>query len=196
MFLKRDAPHLLVVGVAGVKMGDRLVQIGCADGGRLAAVAGKVGLSGRAVLVAPDEASATRGRRGGESAGVLVEVEIAPPTRLPLDASDFDVAIVDDTGGLFGGMRADDRAAAIREVARVLRPAGRLLLIGAAPRAGIAALLSRAPEGPPFADTAESALQAGGFRAVRTLAEREGLVFVEGVKPRGAGGAGEAGTAG
>ena len=193
MFLKRDAPHLLIVGVAGVKMGDRLVQIGCANGGRLAAVAGKVGLSGRAVLVAPDEASAERGRRGAESAGVLVEVEIAPPTRLPLEASDFDVAIVDDTNGLFGGMRADDRAAAIREVARVLRPAGRLLLIGAAPRGGITALLSRAPEGPPFADAAESALQAGGFRAVRTLAEREGLVFVEGVKPREAGQAGGAG---
>jgi len=27
-------------------------------------------------------------------------------------------------------------------------------------------------------------LQADGFRSVRTLAEREGLVFVEGVKPR------------
>ena len=190
MFLKRDDPHLLIVGVAGVKMGDRLVQIGCAHGGRLAAVAGKVGLSGRAVLIAPDEASAERGRRGAESAGVLVEVEIAPPTQLPLDASDFDVAIVDDTGGLFGGMRADDRAAAIREVARILRPAGRLLLIGAAPRGGIGALLSRAPDGPPFADAAESALQAEGFKAVRTLAEREGLVFVEGVKPRSAGQAG------
>lgn len=196
MFLKRDDPHLLIVGVAGVKMGDRLVQIGCAHGGRLAAVAGKVGLSGRAVLVAPDDASAVRGRKGAESAGVLVEVEIAPPTRLPLDASDFDVAIVDDTGGLFGGMRADDRAAAVREVARILRPAGRLLLIGAAPRGGIGALLSRAPDGPPFAAAAESALQAEGFKAVRTLAEREGLVFVEGVKPRGAGEAGGAGTAG
>jgi hypothetical protein len=28
------------------------------------------------------------------------------------------------------------------------------------------------------------ALQAGGFKSVRTLAEREGLVFVEGIKPR------------
>lgn len=193
MFLKRDDPHLLIVGVAGVKMGDRLVQIGCANGGRLAAVAGKVGLSGRAVLVAPDEASAVRGRRGAERAGVLVEVEIAPPTRLPLDADDFDVAIVDDTGGLFGGMLADDRAAAIREVARILRPAGRLLLIGAAPRGGIGALLSRTPDGPPFAGAAESALQAEGFKAVRTLAEREGLVFVEGVKPRQAGQAGGTG---
>src|SRR4029453_16740491 len=66
MFLKRDDPHLLIVGMTGVKMGDRFVQVGCAHGGRLAAVAGKVGLSGRAVLVAPDEAAAERGRKGAE----------------------------------------------------------------------------------------------------------------------------------
>ena len=48
MFLKRDNPHSLVVGMTGVKMGDRLLQVGCAHGGRLAAVASKVGLSGRA----------------------------------------------------------------------------------------------------------------------------------------------------
>src|SRR5258707_7812493 len=108
MFLKRDDPHLLIVGVAGVKMGDRLVQIGCAHGGRLAAVAGKVGLSGRAVLVAPDESSAARGRKGAENAGVLIEVEIGPPTRLPLDADDFDVAIVDNTGGLLGELPVEE----------------------------------------------------------------------------------------
>src|SRR2546426_9868013 len=33
MFLKRSDPYQLVVGMTGVKMGDRLVQIGCADGG-------------------------------------------------------------------------------------------------------------------------------------------------------------------
>ena len=38
MFLKRDDPYALVVGMTGVKMGDRFVQIGCAHGGRLAAV--------------------------------------------------------------------------------------------------------------------------------------------------------------
>ena len=115
MFLKRDDPNLLIIGVAGVKMGDRLAQVGCAHGGRLAAIAGKVGLSGRAVLVAPDEASAARGQRGAESAGVLVEVEIAPPTRLPLDADDFDIAVIDDTGGLLGALSADDQKA-VRDI--------------------------------------------------------------------------------
>ena len=47
MFLKRGEPYALVVGMAGVKMGDRFLQIGCADGGRLAAIASKVSGSTR-----------------------------------------------------------------------------------------------------------------------------------------------------
>ena len=30
MFLKKSDPYLLIVGMTGVKMGDRFVQIGCA----------------------------------------------------------------------------------------------------------------------------------------------------------------------
>jgi hypothetical protein len=56
------------------------------------------------------------------------------------------------------------------------------------PRAGLGALFTRAQSGPPFASSAAAsqALQAEGFKSVRTLAEREGLVFVEAVKPRDA----------
>src|SRR5688572_6061557 len=97
MFLKRQDPYLLVVSMTGVKLGDQFLQVGCPHGGRLAAVAAKVGLSGRAVAVAPDAASADRARKGAESAGVLVEVEIAPPTRLPVENGAFDLALVDDT---------------------------------------------------------------------------------------------------
>jgi ubiquinone/menaquinone biosynthesis C-methylase UbiE len=186
MFLKRQDPYLLVVSMTGVKLGDRLLQVGCAHAGRLGAVAAKVGLSGRAVAVAPDDASAARARKGAAGAGVLVEVEVAPPTRLPVEDAQFDLAVVDDTGGLFGTMRAEDRVASIRELARALRPGGRVILMGAAPRGGLGSLLSRAQSGPPFAATGEAltAFEADGFKSVRLLAEREGLVFVEGVKPR------------
>src|SRR5260370_39984705 len=93
----RDDPFTLVVGMTGVKMGDRLVQIGCADGGRLAAVAARVGLSGRAVLVAPDSEGAARWRKGAEGPRVLAEIEEGPPARLPLESDALDVASDDDT---------------------------------------------------------------------------------------------------
>jgi ubiquinone/menaquinone biosynthesis C-methylase UbiE len=186
MLLKRQDSHQLVVGMVGVKLGDRFVQVGCAHGGPLAAIAARVGLSGRAVTVVPDDASATRAQKGARRAGVLVEVEVAQPTRLPLDDASFDVAIADDTGGLLGAMRPEDRVAAIRELVRVLRPGGRVIIIGAAPRGGFGALLTRTPRGPLFTASGDAVklLAADGFRAVRTLAEREGYIFVEGIKPR------------
>jgi SAM-dependent methyltransferase len=179
---KRDDPYLLVVGMTGVRMGDRFAQIGCAHGGRLAGVAAKVGISGRAVAIVPDETSAARARKGVDDAGVLVEIEIAPLTQLPLDDNAFDLVVVDDSGGLLAPMRAEERVALVREALRVLRPGGRVVVIGAGERGGLGALFSRGGGAPRF-DAAPS-LEADGFKLVRRLAERDGLVFVEGVKPK------------
>jgi ubiquinone/menaquinone biosynthesis C-methylase UbiE len=181
-FTRRDNPYPLVVGMTGVKMGDRFAQIGCADGGRLAAVAAKVGLSGRAAAAVPDEASADRARKAAARAGVLVEVDVASPSRLPFEDGAFNIAIIDNTAGLMTTMRAEDRVAMVREAARILVPGGRVMVLSRAERGGIGAVLSRAQSGPPF--DPQPALQADGFKAVRLLAAREGLVFVEGLKQR------------
>ena len=185
-FVRRGNPHALVVGMTGVKLGDRLLQIGCADGGPLAAVAAKVGLSGRAVVLVSDDASARRAERGAADQGVLVEVERASGPRLPFGDAEFDLVVFDDTADLVGAMRADDRAAWIRDALRVLRPGGRGMIIGTLPPGGLGALFSRAKTGASFAASggAAEALEADGFRSVRVLAERDGLVFVEGVKAR------------
>jgi SAM-dependent methyltransferase len=181
-FRRGSDPQLLVVGMTGVKLGERFAQIGCAHAGRLGAVAAKVGLSGRAVAIVPDAASSARARKGAADAGVLVEVETAPPTGLPLDSDTFDLVVVDDTADFFATMAASARAETVRETLRILRPGGRAMVIGHGTPAGLSSLLSRASASPAF--DAAPALEAGGFRAVRKLAEREGLVFVEGIKPR------------
>ena len=181
-FSRSGDPHMLVVGMTGVKLGERVAHIGCAHGGRLAAVSKKVGLSGRAVAIVPDDASAARARKSAAQAGVLVEIETAPPTRLPVEDGAFDLVVIDDTGGLLGTMRDDDRLAAAREARRILRAGGRVIVIGRGPQGGLAGLLTRAPSAPAF--NAAPALEAGGFRSVRTLAEREGLIFVEAMKGR------------
>ncbi len=185
-FVKSGEPYPLVVGMVGTKMGERFVQIGCAHGGRLGAVAAKVGLSGRAVAITPDEASAERARKGAAQAGMLVEVEVAPMTALPVEDEAFDVAVVDDTGGLLNGMRPEDRGCLVRELVRILRPGGRVVTLGAIPTSGLGALLRRGPSEPSFAASGalHELLTAGGFRPVRTLAERDGSIFVEAVKPR------------
>jgi SAM-dependent methyltransferase len=185
-FARGANPHLLVVGMVGTKMGERFVQIGCAHAGRLGAVAAKVGLSGRALAIVPDEASAARARTGAAQAGMLVEIEVAAMTALPADDGSFDVAVVDDTDDLVGSLRDEDRARLVRELFRILRPGGRVVAIGGAPVTGIAGMLGRGRSTPSFAASGafKSLLSADGFRPVRTLAERDGLVFIEAAKPR------------
>jgi ubiquinone/menaquinone biosynthesis C-methylase UbiE len=181
-FRRRGDRYALIVGMTGVKMGDRIAQIACAHSGRMAAVARKVGLTGRFVVIAMDAATAARAQSGALEAGALVEVETGAPDRLPLEDESVDLVLIDDTGGWLTNLRPESQVTSTRESLRVLRPGGRVMVIGSVPRAGLAAILSRAQSGPPFDPTA--LLQADGFRSVRTLAEREGLIFFEGMKPR------------
>ncbi|MFN7980351.1 MAG: methyltransferase domain-containing protein [Vicinamibacterales bacterium] len=181
-FRAKSNPHMLIVGMTGVKMGDRLVQVGCSDGAALAAVAAKVGLSGRAAAVVPDTDAAVRVRKGAEQAGVLVETHTAPSNALPLDDTSFDVVVIDDQAGDFAAKSPEAQAADVREALRVLQPGGRVLAISGTRASGISALLGRRGAAPAF--DATPALEAGGCRFVRLLGEREGLRFVEGIKAR------------
>ncbi len=173
---------MLSVRMTGVKMGDRVAFIGCAHGPRLGAIAKQVGLSGRAVAIVPDASQAERARKGAAGAGVLLEIELAPPARLRADDAAFDLVVIDDTGGLLATMRPEDRTGAFKDMRRVVRPGGRVVVIATVPRGGIGAVLSRAQSGPPFDPSPW--LTAEGFRAVRTLAERDGLKFIEATRPR------------
>ncbi len=186
LFARRGPdPHMLSISMTGVKLGDRVVFVGVPDATRAAAIAAKVGLSGRAVAVVPDDDSVARVIKAAATAGVLLDTEVANARNLPFATSEFDIAVVDDTGAMLEQLSDADRAAVARELARVLRPGGRLLLIGGGEPTGIAKLISKTPTSPFVASGhVNLLLEQSGFGIVRTLAEREGLVFVEGLKPR------------
>lgn len=173
---------MLIIGMTGAQLGDRILQIGCADGSALAAVAAKAGLSGRTLAVVADENAAMRVRKGARQQGVLVEVEIAPPTRLPVDDDSFDLVVIDDAKGDFADMDPGVQTETTREAFRALHPGGRCLVISGTPGGGLSALIGGGSATPAF--DATPALESGGFRFVRLLAEREGLRFREGMKPR------------
>src|SRR4030095_14952911 len=176
MFLKRQDPHGLVVGMTGVKLGDRLLHIGCAHGGRLGAIAAKGGLSGRGGAGVFRQDSEERASKGAANAGVLIEVEIAPPTRIALDVDSIDIAVVDDTAGLADGLNEHHRANLCREMSRVLRPGGRVLIIGAAARGGLSKLFGGGTVESSFATSgaANQTLESHGFKFWRPLAQRGG----------------------
>lgn len=171
------ASEPLVVTMAGVRMGDRLLVIGCDAPKAIAQLALKPGLTGRTCLVDDDAARVDRASALAESEGALVESQTAPVTAVPYESASFDVVVVHH---LLARIDAGQRAACVAEAARVVRPGGRCVIIQPLRRGGLAGLFG-ATHGLTAAEV-ETLLSAAGFRAVHTLAERDGLLFAEGAK--------------
>ena len=95
---------------------------------------------------------------------------------LPFDDGSFDVVAINHALGKEPEAR---RTSALTEARRVLREGGRCVAIEPATRSGLAALVGGGTVPP--ADI-EREFNAAGFRAVRILAEREGIAFIEGAK--------------
>jgi hypothetical protein len=146
-------------------MGERFLQIGCHDRALLAGLAAKVGLSGSAAVAAFDARQAALAESIGRKVGALIDVkQVNGADAWPFDASAFDMVVVDDTEG-----RGLDRDIT-RHALGSLRAGGRLEVI--------------TPVNASEAQVDYTQLLAdAGCKPVRVLAERDGLRFVEGLRP-------------
>jgi ubiquinone/menaquinone biosynthesis C-methylase UbiE len=167
--------------MSGLKLGDRLLIVGSSDPALTAALAAKVGLTGRACLVDESEARVAAAASEVERQGALVESFTAPSSALPFDAEAFDVVVLRNA---VSALPPPGRASAMSEVVRVVRPGGRCIAIEDIPRGGLwAAVTAHGGGGSATAGKeAVEQLTAAGFRGVRLLAERDGVAFVEGLK--------------
>jgi ubiquinone/menaquinone biosynthesis C-methylase UbiE len=169
--------------MAGVRLGERVLQAGLGNPKLFAKLAGKAGLSGRACAVVDSQDAAGLLEGAAAAEGVLIEVLVAEGRAWPLEDGVFDVAIVDGNALLRG--TAEERQARLSEVRRTVRAGGRVLVVRSSPL-GLAARLGFAPAAAgPSADasTLLHALEGTGFKPARLLAEREGMTFVEGFRP-------------
>jgi len=171
----KDALH---VTMTGVRMGERFILIGCDDTALLGGLAGKVGLSGNCAVAAFDEESAARARKVAADVGALVEVRVVPPGGVGFDSASVDMVVVDDTRGTFARLRAADRIAMLAEARRVVRDGGRIEIVERVALTGLLGGAITRPEGYRI----ESELATAGFKAVRLLAEKDGVRFVEGLR--------------
>jgi SAM-dependent methyltransferase len=170
----------LAVSMSGVKLADRLLVIGCSDPMLIARLAAKSGLTGRACAVDDNEDRLIEAARVAEREGALIETAHAPDLRVPYDDASFDVVVVRHTGSTTEPGLGPLGPEGLSEARRVLRPGGRCVAIGGAAPRGISGLLAK--RATPDADAVTSMFTGAGFLAVRTLAERDGMLFVEGVK--------------
>jgi ubiquinone/menaquinone biosynthesis C-methylase UbiE len=183
-FRRARGPVELALDMAGVRLGERVLQAGKGDPRLFAKLAGKAGLSGRACAVVDSPAAARPLQDAAAAEGVLIEVLEAGGPSWSLDDGSFDVGVVDGNALLRGN--AAERQSRLAEVRRVVRPGGRVLVIRTF-SIGLAGRLGFAPsQAAPSADasTLVSALEEAGFRPARLLGEREGMTFVEGFRPQ------------
>lgn len=172
---KTAAGEPLLLAMTSVRMADRLLIIGCSEPRIVAQLATKPGLTGRACAVDEDAGRTARAASAAELEGALLEPSTAPVTMLPYDAGSFDVVVVSH---LLSTLSPDRRIPCLAEAARVLRAGGRCVVVQAGRRAGLAGLFGGAHRMP--SGEIESAMQAAGLKAVRTIAERQGVIFAEG----------------
>jgi ubiquinone/menaquinone biosynthesis C-methylase UbiE len=179
MFLRQSSVgrEPLAVAMSGVRMGERVLQIGMDTPAVTSLLAAKPGLSGESSIVVADEATAARARRAVAETNALVNIGVHPLDALPLVSGSVDLIVVHNRDGQI--LPASRSTRVLEECRRVLRSGGRVVVLEKGTPTGLAAIFRSRTE--PGAETTVRVLEAAGFRAVRTLGDRDGYRFVEGL---------------
>ena len=112
------------VAVANVREGDQVLDIAGGTGDLALAFSRKVGASGRVVHTDINAAMLSTGRNRLLDAGVVLPTVVCDAEALPFPDAHFDVVSV-----AFGLRNMTHKDIALREMCRVLRPGGKLLVL-------------------------------------------------------------------
>jgi ubiquinone/menaquinone biosynthesis C-methylase UbiE len=180
MFLRQSTVgrEPLAIAMSGVRMGERVLQIGMDTALVTSLLAAKPGLSGESSIILADEATAAEARRAVAETGALVNIGVHPLDALPLVSGSIDLIVVHNRNGQ--ALSASQGARVLAESRRVLRSGGRVVVLENGTPTGLAAFFQSRTE-PGAAEATVRALDAAGFRAARTLGDRNGCRFVEGL---------------
>ena len=165
--------------MVGARPGDAVIVFGSRNADLAAAVAVVTGLNGRTLVVDQDSSARARLETAARDAGALVDVTEAPVTAVPFESGTFDVAVVDVR---LASQSDTDRRATIGEAFRILRPAGRVIVIEGATRSGF---FGRGRDKTPAlaGEAVQALLKEAGGRAVRQLADVDGVAYFETRRP-------------
>jgi len=179
------ALHRTIVGLAGIRPGQRILDVGCGPG-RLALVAATAAGPGgevRGIDPAPEMIELARGRVARARAPARFDVGVIEA--LPFPDEQFDVVL---SALMLHHLPDDLKRRGLAEIYRVLKPAGRVVAVdfGATPRDGLGHLLCvlRLRTGHDHAERIRDMVREAGFEAVETGPTRHrAIAFVRGRKP-------------
>jgi demethylmenaquinone methyltransferase/2-methoxy-6-polyprenyl-1,4-benzoquinol methylase/phosphoethanolamine N-methyltransferase len=134
-FGRLAALHRAIVAMAGVRPGERVLDVGCGPGRLAIVAAAATGPGGEVCGIDPAREMVELARRNAARAGVRPRFEVAGIEALPFEDRRFDVVV---SNLVFHHLPDDLKRRGLREVHRVLRPGGRVLAVdfGATPGHG------------------------------------------------------------
>jgi demethylmenaquinone methyltransferase/2-methoxy-6-polyprenyl-1,4-benzoquinol methylase len=111
---------------SGIGIGDKVLDLAGGTGDIAALMSKRVGVNGRIVLSDINEAMLNVGRGRLEDKGIAnnIRYAIANAESLPFDSGEFDAVTI-----AFGLRNVTDKNAALKEMHRVLRPGGKVMIL-------------------------------------------------------------------
>ncbi|MBO3753188.1 methyltransferase domain-containing protein [Streptosporangiaceae bacterium NEAU-GS5] len=179
---RRRRVYLRLATLAGIKPGDRVLDVGCGTGYMTRVMAPVVGSSGRLTGV---DASASMIEYAARRAPAGCSYIVGKAQALDLPDAVFDVVV---STVAVHHIPVADRAAAVREMFRVLRPGGRLLIAEFRPPTGkLAAHVMGALTGPAMRNSPRDLLGTmipdAGFEVVDEGDQPPFFYYVRAVRP-------------
>jgi ubiquinone/menaquinone biosynthesis C-methylase UbiE len=148
---------------ADLRPGDRVLDVGCGTGTLALIAQARVAPAGRVVGIDPGRDQVARARRKAERRHLPAVFEVGAIERLPFEDQTFDVAL---STIMLHHLPPDLRRQGLSEVARVLKPAGRLVVADFADASGMKST------------SRQCGLRHGGVRDLPELVRAAGLAQV------------------
>jgi demethylmenaquinone methyltransferase/2-methoxy-6-polyprenyl-1,4-benzoquinol methylase/phosphoethanolamine N-methyltransferase len=138
---RERAMRARILDAASVKLGDKVLDVGCGTGTLAVAASERVGQAGAVYGVDAAAEMVARAQRKAQVAGLPATFQVAPAQSLPFANQHFDVVLCTL---VLHHLPAAARAQALTEMRRVLKTGGRLIVVEIGAARGLHALLDPA----------------------------------------------------